>query len=111
MVDSIRRVLIKHPKDAYKNQVNVAHQSPQLNYFGVPDFEKALADYDTFAGLLESFGAEIIELWRLMSNVYLIFVRILGVFYKNPSDGVHHILAAEILNQWYPRTNPRSCLQ
>ena len=59
MVDSIRRVLIKHPKDAYKNQVNVDHQSPQLNYFGVPDFEKALADYDTFAGLLESFGAEV----------------------------------------------------
>ena len=59
MVESIRRVLIKHPKNAYKNQVNVEHQSPQLNYFGVPDFEKALADYDTFAGLLESFGAEV----------------------------------------------------
>ena len=59
MVDPIRRVLIKHPKDAYRNQVNVDHQSPQLNYFGVPDFEKALADYDTFAGLLESFGTEV----------------------------------------------------
>ena len=59
MVDSIRRVLIKHPKDAYKNQVNVDHQSPQLNYFGVPDFEKALADYDKFSELLESFGTEV----------------------------------------------------
>ena len=59
MVDPIRRVLIKHPKDAYRNQVNVNYQSPQLNYFGVPDFEKALTDYDTFAGLLESFGTEV----------------------------------------------------
>jgi len=59
MVDPIRRVLLKHPKDAYRNQVNVNYQSPQLNYFGVPDFEKALTDYDTFAGLLESFGTEV----------------------------------------------------
>ena len=59
MVDPIRRVLIKHPKDAYKDQVNVDHQSQQLNYFGVPDFEKALADYDKFSELLESFGTEV----------------------------------------------------
>ena len=59
MVDPIRRALIKHPKDAYRDQVNVDHQSQQLNYFGVPDFEKALNDYDTFAGLLDSFGIEV----------------------------------------------------
>ena len=62
MVDPIRRVLIKHPKYAYRDQVNVDHKSPQLNYFGVPDFEKALADYDIFAGLLESFGTEVYHL-------------------------------------------------
>ena len=59
MVDPIRRALIKHPKDAYRDQVNVDHQSQQLNYLGVPDFEKALNDYDTFAGLLDSFGIEV----------------------------------------------------
>ena len=59
MVDTICRTLIKHPKDAYKDQVNVNHQSQQLNYFGVPDFEKALADYDKFSELLESFGTEV----------------------------------------------------
>ena len=53
MVDTIRRILIKHPKNAYKDQLTVDHQSPQLKYFGVPDHEKALADFGTFAELLE----------------------------------------------------------
>jgi len=59
MVDPIRRALIKHPRDAYRNQVNVDHQYQQLNYCDVPDFKKSLVDYDTFAGLLESFGIEV----------------------------------------------------
>jgi len=59
MVDPIRRVLIKHPRDAYRDQVNVDHQYQQLNYSDVPDFKKSLIDYGTFAGLLESFGIEV----------------------------------------------------
>ena len=59
MVDPIRRVLIKHPRDAYSDQVNVDHQYQQLNYSDVPDFKKSLIDYGTFAGLLESFGIEV----------------------------------------------------
>ena len=59
MVDHIRRVLIKHPRDAYRDQVNVDHQYQQLNYSDVPDFKKSLIDYGTFAGLLESFGIEV----------------------------------------------------
>ena len=59
MVDPIRRILIKHPKNAYQNQVTVNEQSPLLNYFGIPDFEKAQADYDHFVELIKSSGAEI----------------------------------------------------
>ena len=59
MVDPIRRVLINHPRDAYRDQVNVDHQYQQLNYSDVPDFKKSLIDYGTFAGLLESFGIEV----------------------------------------------------
>ena len=59
MVDPIRRALIKHPRDAYRNQMNVDHQYQQLNYSDVPDFKKSLIDYGTFAGLLESFGIEV----------------------------------------------------
>ena len=59
MVDPIRRVLVKHPKDAYQNQIKLNDQSSQLNYLSVPNFDKALADYETLVGLLESSGAEI----------------------------------------------------
>ena len=59
MVDPIIRVLIKHPKDAYQNQAKVNEQSPQLHYFGIPDFKKALADYEKLVGFLESSGVEI----------------------------------------------------
>ncbi len=59
MVDPIRRVLVKHPKDAYQDQIKLNKQSSQLNYLGVPNFDKALADYETLVGLLESSGAEV----------------------------------------------------
>ena len=59
MVDPIRRILIKHPRNAYQNQTKVNEESPQLNYFGVPDFEKAISDYDKFIGLLDSFDTEV----------------------------------------------------
>ena len=59
MVDPIRRVLVKHPKDAYQDQIKLNKQSSQLNYLGVPSFDKALADHETLVGLLESSGAEV----------------------------------------------------
>ena len=59
MVDPIKRVLIKHPKNAYKNQSKVDQESPQLNYLDVPDFEKAKTDYDKFVEFLESCDIEI----------------------------------------------------
>ena len=59
MVDPIIRVLIKHPKDAYQNQAKVNEQSSQLHYFGIPDYEKALSDYEKLVGFLESSGVEI----------------------------------------------------
>jgi len=68
MVDPIRRVLIKHPRDAYRDQVNVDHQYQQLNYSDVPDFKKSLIDYGTFAGLLESFGLEVHHLPEIEST-------------------------------------------
>ena len=59
MVEPIRRVLVTHPKDAYQDQIKLNKQSPQLNYLGVPSFDKALADHETLVGLLESSGAEV----------------------------------------------------
>ena len=59
MVDPIRRVLMKHPREAYQNQNYLNDKSPQLNYYGVPNYNKALADYESFTELLTSFGAEV----------------------------------------------------
>ena len=59
MVDPIRRVLIKHPKDAYQNQHEVNSNSKQLNYIGIPDYDKSCNQYDTFVELIQSAGAEI----------------------------------------------------
>ena len=59
MVDPIQRILMKHPKDAYQNQAKVNEQSPQLHYFGVPNFEKAQAEYEKLVAFLKSAGAEI----------------------------------------------------
>ena len=59
MVDPIQRVLMKHPKDAYQNQNKINLESLQLNYFGVPNFEKAQNDYNCLVTFLESAGIEI----------------------------------------------------
>ena len=59
MTSTIRRVLIKNPKSAYKNQVNIDAQYNDLNYFGKPDFEISLKDYDLFESILRKNGIEI----------------------------------------------------
>ena len=59
MVSPIKRVLMKHPKDAYQNQEKVNKQSQQLHYIGNPDFEKAQTDYEKLVAFLESSGVEV----------------------------------------------------
>ena len=59
MVDPIRRILIKHPRQAYRDEATLAAQWQALNYLGCPDLTKATADYDHFVELLESSGMEI----------------------------------------------------
>ena len=59
MVDPIRRVLVKQPRDAYQSQSQVDEQSPLLNYFGTPDFDKAQAAHESLVSFLESSGAEV----------------------------------------------------
>ncbi len=59
MTSTIRKVLIKDPKSAYKNQANIDTQYNELNYFGKPDFEISLKDYDSFKSILHNNGIEI----------------------------------------------------
>lgn len=51
-VGRIRSMLIKHPKDAFVSQTAIDAQWERLNYFGPPDYNKALAEYERFVGLL-----------------------------------------------------------
>lgn len=59
MTNTIRKVLIKDPKSAYKNQANIDTQYNELNYFGKPDFEISLKDYNSFKSILHNNGIEI----------------------------------------------------
>ena len=62
MTSTIRRVLIKSPENAYKNQVNIDSQYQDLNYFGKPDFVRSLEDYEYFRSILKKSGVEIHDL-------------------------------------------------
>ena len=59
MVTQVRRILLKHPRDAFINQATIDFQSSELNYSNTPDFEIACKDYDQFLDLIRSFGPEI----------------------------------------------------
>ena len=59
MTKPIKRILIKHPNSAYKTQANIDEQAKNLNYFGTPNFEQSINDYNKFLNILKSFNIEI----------------------------------------------------
>ncbi len=58
----IKKLLIKHPKDAFISQENVNGQWQQLNYYSCPDYKKAVEEYDRFFELL---SAEVEDIYLL----------------------------------------------
>lgn len=58
-VGPIRRILLKHPREAFISQENVASQWKALNYLDCPDYSKALQEYADFISLLEETVPEI----------------------------------------------------
>ncbi len=59
MTKPIKRILIKNPDSAYKTQSNIDEQAKKLNYFGTPNFEQAINDYNKFLKILKDFDIEI----------------------------------------------------
>lgn len=59
MYAPIRRMALKHPRQAFINQENLKAQWQSLAYFGCPDFENSLTEYEKFVGILEQFDFEI----------------------------------------------------
>jgi len=50
--DSIERILLKHPRQAFLGQSSIRKQWQSLGYSDCPDFGKALIEYETFVSLL-----------------------------------------------------------
>lgn len=59
MYAPIRRMALKHPRQAFISQENLEAQWQSLFYFGCPDFENSLAEYEKFVSVLEQFDFEI----------------------------------------------------
>ena len=58
MVNDVKRVLLKHPKDAFQSQDKCDKESKRLHYFSSPNFNLAVEQYDSFVKLIESFGSD-----------------------------------------------------
>ncbi len=58
-VGVLRSVMLKHARDAFVDQAAIDRQWRDLAYLERPDLERALAEYDAFAALLQNSGAEV----------------------------------------------------
>ena len=58
-VSKIKSVLLKHSREAFVTQENIDDFWVELNYFGRPDFEKAVREYENFVALIQKFVPEI----------------------------------------------------
>lgn len=58
-VDPIKRLLLKHPRDAFINQENIKAQWKELNYSDSPDYTKALEEHEKLIELLKKSIPEI----------------------------------------------------
>ena len=59
MVAPVRRMLLKHPRDAFISQPHLEAAWRALHYGSCPDFERALSEYARFVGILEQLGVDI----------------------------------------------------
>ena len=55
-VGALARVLLKHPRQAFKNAASIESQWRELNFTAAPDVERAIDEYDRFVALLHDDG-------------------------------------------------------
>lgn len=53
MVGKIESILIKHPKQAFISQENLNKTWEEFKYFGCPDYEKVLEEYEVFEKIIK----------------------------------------------------------
>ena len=51
----LRRVALKHARDAFVNDAKIADQWQALNYLSRPNFVRAVSEYEGFVALLRQF--------------------------------------------------------
>src|SRR5690349_15029305 len=55
----LTRVLLKHPRDAFRDEATIAAEWQALNFTAPPDMARAIDEYERFVAILRSAGAEI----------------------------------------------------
>jgi N-dimethylarginine dimethylaminohydrolase len=58
-VGELERVVIKHARDAFRSAEKVAAEWTDLGFTALPDFSRAMAEYDAFVELLNGAGARV----------------------------------------------------
>ena len=55
----LQRVVVKHPRDAFRDRATIEAQWRALNFSAPPDLERATAEYDAFCAAIESCGTAV----------------------------------------------------
>jgi N-dimethylarginine dimethylaminohydrolase len=55
----VKRILVKHVRDAFQSADKINREWQVLNYFDPPDYSLALQEYDQFINLLEKLGVTV----------------------------------------------------
>ena len=59
MVDSIKKILLNHPKNAFFSQNKINSEFKELNFFDAPDYNESLHEYEAFIDILKSHNIEL----------------------------------------------------
>jgi N-dimethylarginine dimethylaminohydrolase len=72
---TIKKIIVKHPRDAFQDRAAIAAQWRDLNYTAAPDFAQAIGEYDAFLDLVRSTGCEVHSLPKAqgvgMDSIYV----------------------------------------
>ena len=63
-IAAVRRMVLKHPREAFVSDLSIARQWRDLGYLGRPELHRAVDEFDALVELLEGFGIEALFLPR-----------------------------------------------
>jgi N-dimethylarginine dimethylaminohydrolase len=58
-IGTLRKVLLKHPRDAFRSRDYIREHWDNLNYLRPPDFFRAVREFEQFVRILEDAGTEV----------------------------------------------------